>query len=210
MPPLVEQCGGYCSSLPSLPIFFFFASVSKEGPPSGKETQALITHRATGAGGAPRHHSPPPLNLCKTVSFLMTFSTPVWQRATTLSEGRYSCYTNTANTDTAAHPLPPPATGAHRRISCPKASFLQLFLLDTTVSEKQTTELSPAMASLHVLKSSIWEHSRDVLSGGTSPSKHIYNELSRKDDILYLLKSMGVLQLTSVEHGFSTVFYQRL
>lgn len=56
---------------------FFFAFVSKEGPSSGKETRALIAHRETGAGEAPHHHSPPPLDLHKTVSFLVTFSPPV-------------------------------------------------------------------------------------------------------------------------------------
>lgn len=131
---------------------FFFASMSKEGPPSGKETQALTTHSAPGAGDARDHHSPPPLDLCKTALFLMTLSTAVWPQAIAHSEGRLGCYTHTTNTDTAADPFPPPVTGAHRGISCPKASFPQLFLLDTTGNEKQTIELSPAMASLHVLK----------------------------------------------------------
>lgn len=43
---------------------------------------------------------------------LTEFQHSVWQRATVLSEGRHGCYTSTANTDTAAHPVPPTATGA--------------------------------------------------------------------------------------------------
>lgn len=151
---------------PATPINFFFSLLwGKKGPLSGKNTQALITQRGTGVGGAPHHHSPPPPDLCKTVSFS--------PGAMALWEGRHSCHTNTANTDTAAHALLPPETGAHSRISYPKASFLQLFLLDATMREKKTAELSPAMASLHVWKSSIWKCSIHILSGGASPSKHI-------------------------------------
>lgn len=111
---LLEQRGGLCSLLPPLSIFFFFCFY--EGPLSGKNTQALITQRGTGVGRAPHHHSPPPPGLCKTVSFS--------PGAMALWEGRHSCHTNTAHTDTAAHALLPPETGAHSRISCPKASFV--------------------------------------------------------------------------------------
>lgn len=148
MPHLLEQQRGLCSLLPSLSIFLLLLW-GRKGPLSGKNIQALIIQRGTGVGGAPYHHSPPPPDLCKTVSFS--------PGAMALWEGRHSCHTNTANTDTAAHALPHPETRVHSRISCPKASFLQLFPLDATTREKQTAELSPAMASLHVLKSSIWK-----------------------------------------------------
>lgn len=106
-----------CPLLTPLPNIFCFCEERRDQL-VGKKTQALITQRGTGVGEAAHHHSAPPPDLYKRVSL---------QGAIALWEGRHSCYTNIANTDTAAHTLPPPETGAQSRISCPRASFLQLF-----------------------------------------------------------------------------------
>lgn len=161
MPHLLEQQRSLCPLLSPLSIFFFcFCEERKDGEEnSGIDyTESKLEWEEL---------------LIITLYLLQTYTRQFAYREQSCSGKAGTVATQTLQIQTQLHMPSLPETGAHSRISCPEASFLQMFPSDAAMREKQTAELSPAMASLHVLKSSIWKCPIHIWSGGTSPSKHI-------------------------------------
>lgn len=78
---------------PATPTKFFLLLWGKMGPLSGKKTQALITQRGTGVGGAPHHH-PHLLQTCARQS------PPHWEQS---HSGKAGTVTQTLQIQTQLH-----------------------------------------------------------------------------------------------------------